>query len=229
MEALKEILIKNEWFTKQEVEGLCTSEIQQCINKCTRPSKSDIFNAFDGLKPQDVKVLIIGQDPYPDKKGNKVAHGLAFSSKSDCRPTSLQTIFAKIESEYGKCDFKSNDLTCWKKQGVLLLNTALTYSKNETLSMRLKLWKPFITHIISKLLNRKQPLVIMLWGKKAQNLFKDIESNTDLLILKSSHPQARGNDNTFFDNNHFKECNKFLENKKCKPIEWWKTYGVNNA
>lgn len=218
-----------DWCTAEEIQELFNTDVKGAINDCERPERNDIFNAFDGLKPQDVKVLIIGQDPYPDKKGNKVAHGLAFSSKSAYCPTSLQKIFAEIESEYGKRDFKSNDLTCWKKQGVLLLNTALTYSENKSLDERLKIWKPFVMHIISKLLNYKQPLVIILWGKKAQKLFRSIDINNDLLILKSSHPQARRKDNTFFGCNHFKECNKFLETKKCKPIEWRKTYEVKEA
>ena len=218
-----------DWCTAEEIQELFNTDVKGAINDCERPERNDIFNAFDGLKPQDVKVLIIGQDPYPDKKGNKVAHGLAFSSKSNYCPSSLRKIFDEIEKEYGKRDFKSNDLTCWKKQGVLLLNTALTYSENKSLDERLKIWKPFVMHIISKLLNYKQPLVIMFWGKKAQKLFRSIEGNNDLLILKSSHPQARGKDNAFFGCNHFRQCNKFLENKKYKPIEWWKTYGVKEA
>lgn len=94
MKALKEILIKNEWFTRQEIENLFTSEIQECINECTRPNQSDIFNAFDGLRPQDVKVLIIGQDPYPDEAK---AHGLAFSYNNGEIPAedSLLNIFRK--------------------------------------------------------------------------------------------------------------------------------------
>lgn len=100
MEALKKILIKNEWFTRQEVQELFTSEIQKCINECARPSQGDIFNAFDGLRPQDVKVLIIGQDPYPDEAK---AHGLAFSYNNGEIPAedSLLNIFRKIKEDVG--------------------------------------------------------------------------------------------------------------------------------
>lgn len=223
MESLKEVIIHNNWLTRQEADDVFTSNVIECVNECERPKKNEIFNAFDGLKSDDVKVLIIGQDPYPDKRGNEIAHGLAFSSKSDYCPSSLRKIFAEIEKEFSRCDFKSKDLTCWKEQGVLLLNTALTYSAKQTLNERLKIWKPFVLHITSRLLKRKKPLVIMLWGKKAQNLFKSIENNDNLLILKSSHPQAQAKDNTFMSCNHFKECNEFLKSKRCKPIEWWKT------
>ena len=119
MEALKEILIDNEWFTRQEVEELFTSEIQKCINECTRPNQSDIFNAFEGLKPQDVKVLIIGQDPYPDEAK---AHGLAFSYKDGkiSADDSLRNIFYKIKEDVG-IDNSFTNLSAWKEQGVLLL------------------------------------------------------------------------------------------------------------
>lgn len=228
MKNLKEILIHNNWLTRQEADIVFTSNVIECINKCERPKKNEIFNAFDGLKPEEVKVLIIGQDPYPDKKGNKIAHGLAFSSKSGYCPSSLKKIFDEIEKEFGRCDFnKSYDLTCWKEQGVLLLNAALTYSQEQSLNERLKLWQPFVSQVILKLLNRKKPLVVMLWGKKAQKLFKGEKNDDNLLILKSYHPQARLTDNderAFINCKHFGECNEFLKSKKCKPIEWWKTY-----
>lgn len=126
MEALKEILIDNEWFTRQEVEELFTSEIQKCINECTRPNQSDIFNAFEDLKPQNVKVLIIGQDPYPDEAK---AHGLAFSYKGGkiSADDSLRNIFHKIKEDVG-IDNSYTNLSAWKEQGVLLLNTALTFA-----------------------------------------------------------------------------------------------------
>ena len=100
MEALKKILVENNWFTSQEVEKLFTPDIQKCINECTRPSQADIFSAFENLKPQDIKVLIIGQDPYPDKTK---AHGLAFSYKNGEIPAedSLLNIFRKIREDVG--------------------------------------------------------------------------------------------------------------------------------
>lgn len=168
MEALKEILIKNEWFTSQEVEELFTSEIQKCINECARPSQGDIFNAFDGLRPQDVKVLIIGQDPYPDEAK---PHGLAFSYNNGEIPAedSLLNIFRKIKEDVG-IDNSYTNLSAWKEQGVLLLNTALTFAPDNQ-DFHIKAWHNFVNHVISKLLEvkttNKQPLVVMLWGAKA--------------------------------------------------------------
>lgn len=190
MKALKEILIKNEWFTRQEIEKLFTSEIQECINECTRPNQSDIFNAFDGLRPQDVKVLIIGQDPYPDEAK---AHGLAFSYNNGEIPAedSLLNIFRKISEDVG-IDNSYTNLSVWKKQGVLLLNTALTFAPNNQ-DFHIKAWHNFVNHVISKLLEvktkNKQPLVVMLWGDKANKLevlaYK--KANIEWIIKKNSH------------------------------------------
>lgn len=200
MEALKEVLIKNEWFTKQELEKLFTSDIQQCISECIRPKQGDIFNAFEKLKPQDVKVLILGQDPYPDETK---AHGLAFSYNSGEIPTrdSLSNIFRKIEDEIEIKNTYSN-LSAWKNQGVLLLNTALTFAPDNK-DFHINAWRNFTNQVISKLLEtkieNKQPLVVMLWGKKANEIevlaYKGNKQEVDfqekypfIKILRSSHP-----------------------------------------
>ena len=244
MEALKYILIKNEWFTRQEVEELFTSEIQKCINECTRPSQSDIFNAFDGLKPQDVKVLIIGQDPYPDEAK---AHGLAFSYNNGKIPAedSLLNIFRKIKEDVG-IDNSYTNLSAWKKQGVLLLNTALTFAPDNQ-DFHIKAWHNFVNHVISKLLEvkttNKQPLVVMLWGAKANEIkslaYKGNQQGADyqekyplVKILRSSHPSNNyqactksicdGEVSAFKDTDFrpFKECNEFLEANNADIINW---------
>lgn len=198
MEALKEILIKNEWFTKQEVEETFTSDVVKCIDECTRPRQDEIFNAFDGLKPQDVKVLIIGQDPYPTEGR---ADGLAFSF-GDNKPAkdSLKNIFDKIKSELN-IDNKNTNLKCWRDRGVLLLNTALTYKKGNQ-DYHITSWSNFVDHIISKLLQNRtpdNPLVIMLWGGQANLLtsFRDdkddvIHKDKNIYILRASHPSNVG-------------------------------------
>lgn len=233
MKTLKEVLIKNDWFAKQEVEELFTSEIIKCINeKDIRPQEEDIFNAFKDLTPEEVKVLIIGQDPYPDAREKEIADGLAFSSKNedDC-PDSLSKIFQEIKSEYKDrdCNFKSNSLKYWKKQGVLLLNSALTFKSKETQETHLNAWAPFITKVIHKILtSNDNPLVVILWGEDAKNVFfsKCIDINKNVRILSSSHPQARGETNTFKGCNHFKLCNEFLQENGAEIIEWWKTYKI---
>lgn len=244
MKALKEILIKNEWFTRQEIEKLFTSEIQECINECTRPNQSDIFNAFDGLSPQDVKVLIIGQDPYPDEAK---AHGLAFSYNNGEIPAedSLLNIFRKISEDVG-IDNSYTNLSAWKKQGVLLLNTALTFAPNNQ-DFHIKAWHNFVNHVISKLLEvkttNKQPLVVMLWGAKANEIkslaYKGNQQGADyqekyplVKILRSSHPSNNyqactksicdGEVPAFKDTSFkpFKECNEFLQAHNVEVINW---------
>lgn len=240
MEALKYILINNEWFTRQEVEELFTSEIQECINECTRPNQNDIFNAFDGLRPQDVKVLIIGQDPYPDEAK---AHGLAFSYNNGEIPAedSLLNIFRKIKEDVG-IDNSYTNLSAWKKQGVLLLNTALTFAPDNQ-DFHINAWRNFVNHVISRLLEvkpkNKQPLVVMLWGAKANELKALVYKGKDyqekypfVKILRSSHPSNNyqacmksicdGEVPAFKDTDFrpFKECNEFLEANNADIINW---------
>ena len=240
MEALKEILIDNEWFTRQEVEELFTSEIQKCINECTRPNQSDIFNAFEGLKPQDVKVLIIGQDPYPDEAK---AHGLAFSYKDGkiSADDSLRNIFYKIKEDVG-IDNSFTNLSAWKEQGVLLLNTALTFAGESNQEFHIKTWNQLINSAISKLLEvkttTKQPLVVMLWGDKANKLqvlaykSNEYDNSSFIKILRSSHPSNNyqactkaiynGELPAFKDSKFkpFTECNEFLEANNIDVINW---------
>ena len=248
MEALKEILIKNEWFTRQEIEKLFTSEIQECINECTRPNQSDIFNAFDGLRPRGVKVLIIGQDPYPDEAK---AHGLAFSYNNGEIPAedSLLNIFRKIKEDVG-IDNSYTNLSAWKKQGVLLLNTALTFAPDNQ-DFHINAWRNFVNQVISKLLKvkteNKQPLVVMLWGDKANKLevlaYKKgkhrvyyQEKYPLVKILRSSHPSNNyqactksicdGEVPAFKDTDFrpFKECNEFLQTHNVEVINWQTIY-----
>lgn len=220
MEALKEILVKNEWFTEQEVEETFTPDIMKCIDECTRPRQDEIFNAFDGLKPEDVKVLIIGQDPYPTEGR---ADGLAFSF-GDNKPAkdSLKNIFDKIKSELN-IDNKNTNLKCWRDRGVLLLNTALTYKKGDK-DYHIEAWSNLINRIISKLLqierNSNNPLVIMLWGGQA-NLLKSFRNDKKdsiyrdkhIYILRASHPSNLGDSKNYSGN--FKSIAKKLE---CQPL-----------
>lgn len=242
MEALKEILVKNDWFTEQDAEKIFTpdSDIVNCINECTRPNKSDIFNAFEGLKPQNVKVLIIGQDPYPDEEK---AHGLAFSYKNGkiLAEDSLRNIFCKIKEDVG-IDNSYTNLSAWKEQGVLLLNTALTYAGDSNKDFHIKSWNKFINSVISKLaevkIETKQALVIMLWGVRANNLqsiaykSNEYENYPFIKILRSSHPSNRyqsctkaiynGKLPAFKDSKFkpFKECNEFLQANNIDVIDW---------
>ena len=179
-----------------------------------------------------VKVLIIGQDPYPNKED---AHGLAFSKKSGKTPASLKNIFAKIKEDTG-VENESGNLTPWAKQGVLLLNRALTFSKTDSLAKRNKFWQPVIENIINKLINRNTPLVIILWGNPANEIeqfsFEKEEEykKHSVYILRSSHPSNMGNaKNTaifdgriksFMESNTFAQCNKILKSLGSTEIDW---------
>jgi len=156
---------------------------------------SGVFYALKITPFDKVKVLIIGQDPYPNKED---AHGLAFSKMSGKIPASLKNIFEKIKEESG-INNTSGNLSAWAKQGVLLLNRALTFSKEESLASRNRFWLPVINIILNKLLTRNQPLVIILWGNPANDIEQfsfDKEEEykeRNIFILRSSHPSNMGN------------------------------------
>lgn len=223
IENLKNILINNEWFTKIDeiwTDEIWTDDIDKCIKECDCPEKDKIFNAFDGLKPQDVKVLIIGQDPYP-KKGR--ADGLAFSfGNNEKAQDSLKNILEKIKEELNiHYNEKNSNLTCWRDRGVLLLNTALTYKKGNK-DYHIESWNKLVNSIISKLLQRERdsnnPLVIMLWGGQANLLTSfrnDLEDanlrNKHIYILRASHPSNLAKKYS----GNFKSVAKKL---RCKPL-----------
>ncbi len=179
-----------------------------------------------------VKVIIFGQDPYPNINN---AHGLAFSNKTGKIPASLKNIFSEIKSDIG-VDNNNGNLTSWAKNGVLLLNTALTFSEKNSLKKRFNFWEEVIDDIINKLMNRNRPLVIMLWGNSA-NMLKQFPLEKDneylaknILILRSSHPSNMGSANktpimdgrvsAFFGCSHFSKCNNFLKQNGLTPVDW---------
>lgn len=187
---------------------------------------SGIYNALNSVDFDDVKVLILGQDPYPNIED---AHGLAFSKKSGKCPASLKNIFAKIKEETGIENTNAN-LTHWAQQGVLLLNRALTFTKTESLAKRTKFWAPVVDGIIEKLLNRNTPLVVILWGNQANEIEQFCNTKDNILILRSSHPSNMGNaKNTpimdgkipaFTQAKLFGRCNEFLKQNGLKEIDW---------
>lgn len=200
---------------------------QNIFNEATKkfltPKKEDIFNAFKYTNFEDVKVLILGQDPYPNPEH---AHGLAFSSRADKCPASLKNIFKVINKNFETdFEFKSWELTPWAKQGVFLLNTALTFYDEKTQNKNLKLWKPFIDLILEKLSQREKPLFVMLWGNKAQErAMPFFENKENILVLTSTHPSPLGankGEHCFMECNHFKVCNEFLKQNKLYEINWF--------
>ena len=241
-------LVLNGWLTENEAKEFISSEdICSAINCCTSPEKKCIFNALINVALKDVKVVILGQDPYPNPKH---AHGFAFSSYDSSTPESLKNIFKAIDKAYGSNLFekKHNVLLPWVEQNVLLLNTALTYQdagsgdknlQNIIQKDNLRTWKPFLDTVIKKILNVKnRKIVMLLWGNGAHStVFRNIKNSdfkkkihstensivpeTEILILQCSHPSPlsvnRGGNFPQLAPTQFLECDKYLG---CEKINW---------
>lgn len=180
------------------------------------PSQNDILNAIKSTTLDNVKILIIGQDPYPSAEH---AHGLAFSSLSKKTPASLRNIFKKLEQDFPNTKHNSNTLTNWAKQGILLLNTSLTFEDKDSkiLKEHTKLWKPVIDNIYQVLINRKKTLVVFRWGAHAQKSGEIFENKENIYVLDTTHPSPLSANRGFMTSNHFLKCAEIL---KDTPIDW---------
>ena len=179
------------------------------------PSQNDVLNAIKLTTLNNAKVLIIGQDPYPSSEH---AHGLAFSSLSDKTPASLKNIFKKLKEDFPNGKYESNTLTEWGKQGVVLLNTSLTFEGKEQklLKEHTKLWEPVIKNIFEVLKKRNKPLVVMIWGNYAQKVGECFDNKPNIYPLDTTHPSPFSARNGFLSCNHFVKCNEILgENSIC--------------
>ncbi|HHW82173.1 MAG TPA: uracil-DNA glycosylase [Bacteroidales bacterium] len=176
-----------------------------------------IFSAFDKCPFDEVKVVIIGQDPYHNIDQ---ANGLAFSVNEGVRiPPSLVNIYKEIEADFGKSITKTGNLEHWSKQGVLLLNATLTVKAHTPGSHQGKGWEQFTDAVIDTLSRDCSGLVFMLWGNYAQQKGKNIDANKHL-VLKSPHPSPLSAHRGFFGSRHFSKANEYLVEKGKKPIEW---------
>jgi len=185
--------------------------------RLTFPPASLIFNAFDQCPLNNVKVVIIGQDPY---HGDGQAHGLCFSVNDGVAfPPSLLNIFKEIERDLGKSMPISGNLIRWAQQGVLLLNATLTVQAHMAGSHQNRGWETFTDAVIHKLAAEKEHLVFMLWGSYAQRKGEFIDSKRHL-ILKSVHPSPLSAYRGFIGNNHFSLANQYLKNNEKKEIDW---------
>jgi uracil-DNA glycosylase len=181
------------------------------------PKAENIFNAFNLCPFTDVKVVIIGQDPYHEPNQ---AHGLCFSVLDPVAcPPSLQNIYKEIKLDLGIDSPKSGDLTRWAKQGVLLLNATLTVQAHKAGSHQNKGWEKFTDSVIHHLANERQGLVFLLWGSYAQKKGEYIDQ-TKHLVLKSVHPSPLSAHRGFFGNHHFSQTNTFLSKQGEQPINW---------
>ena len=183
------------------------------------PEKDKIFEAFNMTRFMDVRVVVLGQDPY---HGQGQAHGLCFSVKKGATiPPSLKNIYKELQVDLGIKPAGHGCLDSWAKQGVLLLNATLTVRKGEPLSHAGKGWERFTDVVIEKLYAREDPLVFMLWGKFAQKKCKAVLHGKakQHLILTAAHPSPFSA-KKFFGCKHFSKANDFLKCVGKKPINW---------
>lgn len=185
-------------------------------SKCIYPEYEHIFDAFRYTDYDDVKVVILGQDPY---HGEGEAHGLCFSVREGIKiPPSLRNIFKELESDIG-VKRSQTDLTDWAKQGVLLLNSIMTVVKDHPLSHKDKGWEIFTDNVIRKLGKREKPMVFVLWGSYARSK-KDLIENKNHKIIECVHPSPLSANRGFFGSKPFSKINEFLDEQNMGLIKW---------
>lgn len=181
------------------------------------PPPKLVFNAFTLCPIGQVKVVIIGQDPY---HGPGQAHGLCFSVQDGVpTPPSLQNIYKEIRDDLGKEIPPSGNLERWARQGVLLLNATLTVERGRAGSHQGWGWEQFTDAAIKKVSKEREGVVFMLWGRYAQNKASLIDSSKHL-ILKAPHPSPLSAHNGWFGSKHFSRANAYLESRGREPIDW---------
>lgn len=219
------INFENQWdtlladeFQKEYYQNLRKILIKEYKTQTIYPGMYDIYNALKYTSYEDVKVVILGQDPY---HGPDQAHGLSFSVRQGVEPPpSLKNIFKEIKDETGIDNTgKHGELTNWAKSGVLLLNTVLTVRAAQANSHKGIGWEIFTDRVISLLNEREKPVVFMLWGNNAKAKTKLI-TNKNHLVLSSAHPSPLSAYNGFFGCGHFAEANRFLTGHGMEPVNW---------
>lgn len=208
-------ILKQE-FEKDYFKSLQTFLKNEYATKTIYPQDKNVFNALNQTKYNDVKVVIIGQDPYINPGQ---AHGLCFSVESVEAPPSLVNIFKELKDELGCYIPNNGNLTKWAKQGVLLLNSVLTVEKGKSFSHKGKGWETFTNKIIQEVSKKQTPVVFLLWGNGAKSIVKDIDLSKHY-VLTCAHPSPLSAYNGFFGCNHFKKCNEILTQTNQTPIDW---------
>ena len=185
------------------------------------PPRELTFNALHFVAPQDVRVVILGQDPY---HGAGQAMGMSFSVQDGIRvPPSLRNIYKELHSDLGLDIPRSGNLTAWAQQGVLLLNSVLTVRMGQAASHRERGWERFTDAVIAEVNRQQSPVVFMLWGSYAQKKAAQIDSvdkGGRHLVLKAPHPSPLSAHSGFFGCRHFSQANAFLESRGLPPIDW---------
>lgn len=181
------------------------------------PEMSNIFNALKLTPYEDVKIVILGQDPYHEPGQ---AHGLCFSVQKGIKiPPSLVNIYKEMKADLGIEPPQDGDLTGWAKSGVLLLNTVLTVRAHEANSHKNKGWEVFTDKVIEVLNQREEPMVFILWGNNAKTKEKLI-TNPNHCIIKGAHPSPLSAHNGFWGGEYFSKANEFLIAHGQEPVNW---------
>ena len=217
-------LIGNNWdkvlddeFKKDYFQKLIEFIKKEYKDKTIYPKQNEVFNAFRYTDFNNVKVVILGQDPY---HGPNQAEGLSFSVSDEVlKPPSLKNIFNELENDLGIQFPKHNSLKPWAKEGVLLLNAVLTVEEHKPTSHKDKGWEIFTDDIIKILNNKKEPVVFILWGSFARSK-KKLITNPQHLIIESAHPSPFSAYNGFFGSKPFSKTNEFLRKNNIKEINW---------
>jgi uracil-DNA glycosylase len=222
---MEDLLLDNTWkhLLASELKAPYMQELQSFLlkekklKKVIYPKESDVFAALNFTPFDQVKVVILGQDPY---HGPDQAHGLCFSVKPGIKvPPSLVNIFKELKDDLGITPPKNGSLESWAKQGVLLLNNVLTVEDGKAASHHLKGWEEFTNKIIELLNDQKKNLVFILWGAPAQKKAKGVDEKKHF-ILKSPHPSPLSSYRGFFGSKPFSQTNAYLESKGISPINW---------
>jgi len=191
-------------------------ETEKAVGKEIYPAKDNIFNAFKESSPSEIKVVLVGQDPYHNPGQ---AHGLSFSVPEGVKtPPSLRNIFKELKNDLN-IDSKKTDLSSWQKQGVLLLNSILTVEKNKPGSHQKKGWEEFTNKVLSIVNENSKHCVFILWGSYAQKKGKFLDEKNHL-VIRSPHPSPLSSYRGFFGSKPFSKTNKFLKNNNLHEIHW---------
>ncbi len=217
-------MIGNDWddVLKEEFDQPYFNELIEFVKKEYKektiyPKQNEIFNAFRYTPYQEVKVVILGQDPY---HGVGQAHGLSFSVREHVpKPPSLVNIFKELKDDLGYPIPSTGNLIPWTEQGVLLLNSVLTVEKDKAASHSNHGWERFTDKVISLVNEKKTPVVFILWGSYARSK-KSLITNPLHLIIESTHPSPFSAYNGFFGSRPFSKTNQFLQKNNLNPIDW---------
>ena len=217
-------MIGNKWdeilkeeFKKDYFKQLTKFVEKEYETKTIYPPKENIFEAFKHTDYDDVRVVILGQDPY---HGPNQAEGLSFSvSNSVIKPPSLKNIFKELENDL-KIHFPElNSLKPWADRGVLLLNAVLTVEEHKPASHAKKGWETFTDNVIKELNKKEDPVVFILWGNYSRDK-KSLITNQNHYVIESVHPSPFSARNGFFGSKPFSKTNEFLKSKNLKEIDW---------